>query len=399
MKLSTMKSADKYAGWFLCAALSMLQKFLAVVGVSPAPSAPLSVPPSRILVMKFWGLGSIILSSPLVKTLRAAFPSAKITFLTLERNRRAAESLEIFDDVMAVDVDRGLPVFLLSLASAILAARRRKFDVCFDLEFFTRFSAVVTYLVGAPVRVGYHSFSVSRGNLHNIKVPFNRYWHVTKNFLNLGSALGVGPSREHSCAAPNISAADESNVEKILAAEGLNVGESVVCMHANASDLALERRWPYENFASLCAGICRLSPSVKIIFVGTKVERDSVERIKAAAGGTCEGKILNLAGRLGISELAYLFKKSLFAVCNDSGPLHLACAVGARTVSLFGPETPVIYGPTGPGHIIFFKNIDCSPCVNVHDGKSVKCSRMSPECLERISPDEVLAAIREKGWL
>jgi len=174
-------------------------------------------------------------------------------------------------------------------------------------------------------------------------------------------------------------------------------------MHANASDLALERRWPYEHFAELSKMIVNEKDSAVILFIGTRQENMSIEEIrKLVNNGDTARRIFNLAGKLNIRQLSYLMKLASFGIFNDSGPLHLAVACGLRTVSLFGPETPLIYGPRSDDkdrHIVFFKNIDCSPCINVHDGKTVKCSRSAPECLKGITPEEVFESIKEKGWL
>jgi ADP-heptose:LPS heptosyltransferase len=78
-------------------------------------------------------------------------------------------------------------------------------------------------------------------------------------------------------------------------------------------------------------------------------------------------------------------------VTNDSGPLHLAVAVGLRTVSLFGPETPVLYGPRGAGHRVLFRNLPCSPCMNVHDVKRVRCIFDRPLCLHDLPEEAALA--------
>ncbi|MFP5501037.1 MAG: glycosyltransferase family 9 protein, partial [Candidatus Sericytochromatia bacterium] len=82
-------------------------------------------------------------------------------------------------------------------------------------------------------------------------------------------------------------------------------------------------------------------------------------------------------------------------VSNDTGPLHLACAIGTPTVAIFGPETPVLFGPRGPKHRVVYKNLACSPCLNVYNGRSVKCRFATPLCVE-ISVSEVLTAVRSQ---
>jgi ADP-heptose:LPS heptosyltransferase len=105
---------------------------------------------------------------------------------------------------------------------------------------------------------------------------------------------------------------------------------------------------------------------------------------------------VDLSGKISITQLAALFENSKLVISNDGGPLHLAVAMGAPTISFFGPETPVIYGPRGPQHAVFFKNIECSPCVNVHDRKSVRCYWTEPRCMKAITVEEVFGMIEQK---
>jgi heptosyltransferase-2 len=134
-----------------------------------------------------------------------------------------------------------------------------------------------------------------------------------------------------------------------------------------------------------------------VVLIGSEREAAYVRRIRDEAG---RPNIHELAGALSLGMLAELLQRSKLLVTNDSGPLHLAVALDVPTVSLFGPETPVLYAPPQNGrHIVFFKNIDCSPCINVHNGKLMKCCRTRPECLESITVAEVVRAIRGSGLL
>ena len=90
-----------------------------------------------------------------------------------------------------------------------------------------------------------------------------------------------------------------------------------------------------------------------------------------------------------------LTRKAADLVTNDSGPLHIAELIRTRTVSFFGPETPVLFGPLGEGHKVLYKGINCSPCITVYNAKTVRCIRKVPECVSRISPDEAFRAVKE----
>src|SRR3989339_811911 len=208
MTFHAMKFVDKYAGWILCTLLSFIDFFIKPFKNNEGTAGLNST--KNILVMKFWGMGSIILSTPLLQALRGRFPGAKIHFLTLSRNRDIVKMFEPVDGVITLDIDHGPNGFLLSFIRIVRAMRKLKIDILFDLEFFTRFSAIVTYLSGARERIGFKAWEVWRGRLHTIGVPFNRYWHVTRNFYNLGKAAGIPEVKSMELLKPELSTDEKS---------------------------------------------------------------------------------------------------------------------------------------------------------------------------------------------
>lgn len=390
MKIGLLKFLDKYLGFFICLILSVITKFFGADNKTINNDTT-----QKTLFMKFWGLGSILLLSPTIKEFKNTFPNAKITFLTLARNREISESLMLFDEVLTIDVDNGWLKYFKDLVGNILHFWKERYDLVIDFEFFTRFSAIITFLTFARNKIGYHSWETWRGNIHNIKVPFNRYWHITENFYNLVRCIGIKRLNELTIIKPFVSEQDKTFILGML--RDSKVKRDFISVHVNAGELSIERRWPYENFILLINRLL-LEYDLDVIFIGSKSERsfvrEIIEKIKS-------NSIADFVGRLSITQLAHLFEKSRLIISNDSGPLHLAVAMGTPTVSFFGPETPVIYGPIGKSHTVFFKNIDCSPCMNVHNRKSVHCYWKKPKCMEQISVDEVFCEvagkINEKG--
>ena len=189
MTLAQMKFLDKYLGWVLCAVLSAVDAIVSIFRRPPSLPGPDEEP--KILLVKFWGMGSIVLASPLFTAIRQRYPRASLQFFTLARNRDVVAMFPDVDRVHILDIDRGAVAFLRSLLSTMRTLMASRLDIAMDLEFFTRFSAIVVYLTGARARVGFKAWEKWRGNLHLIGVPFNRYWRVSRNFGNLGSAVGV----------------------------------------------------------------------------------------------------------------------------------------------------------------------------------------------------------------
>ncbi len=339
----------------------------------------------KLLVIKFFGIGSLVLATPLLRRAREVFPNAEIHLLTLASNKAVAPMLPGLDRVRFIDLGRDVVQAVAAYAGCLRDTFRERYDAVIDMEFYTRASAVVSLASWAPVRVGYHSRGVYRGDIPSHRVPFNVYWHVARNFLNLLAPFGHPAGDD--VPTPALTLPDGR-----MADHGL--GDRLVVVNVNAGELAYERRWPPDRYAALAA-MLSATYGLPCAFTGSAGERDYVEAVVAEVnrrGGTA----VNLAGRLGLDEMARLCRASLLTISNDSGPLHVAAAVGARVAGFFGPETPVLYGPVGEGHLVFHTGLDCSPCINVEHGKRLACWHATPLCQEGTTPEAAFAAIRAR---
>lgn len=387
MEMQWMKRIDRLAGWPLCGLLRAHAALAAPVA-RPRPEAP------RIGVIKFWGMGSLVLAAPAFSALRRAFPRAEITLLSLSPNRRIAELMGLADRLCLLE----LPPGPAGVAGAITAYFRDLpdlgLDAVVDLEYLSRFSAIVSYLTKAPERVGFHSWDLWRGNLLTARRAFNPYWHITDNFINLAHALAgdrAVPAPADESPTFNVSPEDEAGAEAKLAAAGIKPGEPFIVVNANASTMALARRWPEENFVDLLDRIESAGLPLAAL-TGSPDEAPRVERVRSAVKNP--GRVAMLAGRLNLPELICALRRAALLVTNDSGPLHLAGALGVPTVSFFGPETPALFGPRGGRHTVLYRGIDCSPCISIYNAKTVRCMRGRPECLAGITVEEAFAAVK-----
>jgi ADP-heptose:LPS heptosyltransferase len=375
LPIRRLQRADRALGLFACAALQPWRWRRR----RRAPEAA-EVTPRRVLLIKFWGLGSLQLLTPAIGTLRRRHPEAELTLLTLRENEEFARGLGVLDRVLVLDVRASSWLVIGSrILSLVRALRRERFDRVYDFEFFTRFSAVVSFLVSAPRTAGFSATRVWRGRLHTEDVPFNRYWHVARNFRALAGGLRRQP----------VTPADRAGLERRLSVAGLAASTGLVVLNPNAGRLSLERRWPVARFAALVRRILERT-SHAVVLTGSAGEREHTAAVLAAAG-VDGGRLLDLSGALTLGELCALFEAADAVVSNDSGPMHLAAAQGAPTLGLFGPETPVMYAPLGPRAEALYRPTVCSPCINVHDGKVATCVLGRPECLENISLEEVWA--------
>lgn len=383
MKMSKMKWVDKWLGLVLCAALAPLEYIL--------PKKRSKENPSRILVIKFWGMGSIIMASYLLEKLRNALPEGQITLLTLESNREIAKLTGAADRIETLDISRGPLGIISNIFTMLWKTYRAGYDVVLDLEYLTRFTALVTFASRSPVRAGFFARGFWRGNFHNHKAPFNPYWHTKDNFLNQASIVGIdGDAPE--CVEINPGIQGQEEADKLL--KELDISSRYVIINPNAGETSLERRWPSARFAEL-AGRIDKELNLASLVVGARKEWDVAQEVVKGSGSS---KVINVAGRTTVRGLVALLKHSAAVVSNDSGPLHLASHSGAKVVGLFGPETPALWGPLGRDARnikVFFRDLDCSPCINIHNMKTVTCLREGAECLTDISVGEVFTALKE----
>lgn len=348
----------------------------------------------RVLLIKFWGIGSLQLLTPAVATLRRRYPHSELVLLTLDCNHSAAAGLGCFDRVLSFDVaGSGWLGFFARVGRLIARLRRERFDVVFDFEFFTRFSALISLFTGARETHGFGSTSVWRGSFHTHSAPFNRYWHVSRNFRSLaggenGAEVGAGELAPH-----QVGEHDHARVDELLGAHGIDPRDGFAVLNPNAGELNFERRWPQPSFARLAQRLAR-EDGLPVILIGSRGERDYTEQVAAAARESGLREPLNLAGDLSTGELAALLSRCSVFVSNDSGPMHLAAALGTPTVGLFGPETPLLYGPLGARVKSLYRPPACSPCINVHDNKEASCIWGFPRCLVALEVEEVHAAAR-----
>lgn len=379
-----MKTLDWMLGVPVCLCLDLVKK---VADLIPGRRYH---QPRKILVMKYFGMGSILLASPLLRALRQQHPEATISFLTFASNRSIVERLKLVDRVYLLRTD-SLLNFVGDLARNLWQIRCERYDVTIDMEFFAKFSTIMTYLSGSPKRIGYFLRQIWRGDLLTDHIYYNHFKHITEIFAALATPLGVTVT-DYSLTPPAISQAEQASATEVLAAHGISNEQPLIAFNVNASDLSYERRWPKEQFRALALALAK-EVSATIIFVGG--DGDAAYVAEVLAGLPRHERIINLAGKTSLGELLAIIRRCALFITNDSGPLHLAAAYEIPTVSFFGPESPTLYGPKGGEALVFYEGIYCSPCLNVFNVKTAPCSGENI-CMQTINSDDVLVAIRTR---
>ena len=383
-----MRRIDRYLGPPLCVALGLVTR----LGTRRLPSdRPPQTQPANILVIKFWGMGSIVLATPMLRALKTAYPRCRITFLTFEQNEPLCRAIPAIDRVHSY---RGTSptAFLRSFAALLRFLRRERFDVAIDLEFFANFTAIVTALSGAGVTVGYDGPKFWRRPFYTNTFAFD-YTHITDVFLKAARALGTEVSGGPLEAPVVDDALRAARLAQLLRDCGVAATDRLVCVNVNASPLEYKRRWPLASYQQLIQRVLERFDGYRLVLIGSGEDRDYVEALAGLVGP--HRHLINLCGAIDLDQLVLLLQQAHLFIGNDSGPLHLAVALGIPTVSFFGPETPALYGPRGAAHTVLYKNIPCSPCLNVYNSKENPACHNNV-CMQSIGVEEAWAAVCER---
>jgi ADP-heptose:LPS heptosyltransferase len=359
----------------------------------------------KIVVMKFFGLGSIVVASPCLAALRDIYPGAEIHFVTFKGNKELLEILKLTDKNYFVDPSSPAE-FTKSTLATIRALRAEDCDLAIDLEFFAKFPLILSNLSGIPKNAGFYlQVQHWRRSLLDVWGSYNHYYHTKDIFLSLAYLLATGDHYFLSFAefaakyryptyAP--SELERASLRKKLGARALP-GEPLFVINPNTSpDLAPEaRKWPEERYVALANQLAREHPAAKIAFIGAKSERPYVERIVDACGNR---RVFSTAGELGLRELLALFAEATLVVSNDSGPMHLACLVDAPTVGLFFAESPTLFAPIGSNVRAIVPKLYSIPLFTVYNGKDESMGKPMTQVANAaacaVSLEDVMAEIR-----
>ena len=401
ISVNTMRAIDHWVGVPLCAVASPVVALLD--GVRNIFSRGTDAP-RKLLFIELSEMGSAILVDPAMRNAQAR--GAELFFLIFKSNRASLTLLSTVksENIFTID-SSSLGGLIKDTIAFLLVARKHRIDTVIDLELFSRFTALLTGLCGARRRVGYHIFhgeGLWRGFMLTRKVHYNPHIHITKNFLSLihaafakeievpFSKIQIADSEirlEQAVINPVALSQVRERIEKLALDAGIqfNQGQQrLILVNPNASDLLPQRRWAQQRFSELIQGLNQRYPNDLILITGSPAEFDYVEKVRTVANIK---NALNFAGQVTFAELPPLYTLSDVMVTNDSGPGHFSAVTPLRTVVLFGPETPALYGSIGKS-IPITANLACSPCVSAANHRKTPCQ--DNVCMQAITVSQVL---------
>jgi ADP-heptose:LPS heptosyltransferase len=390
MNLHLARYVDRWVGLPLCFLLHGFARLagepLPSIGATTPPVDGVLAPPRRILAMKFYGLGNIAMILPILHELRAAFPDVEIDVLTLPGNASLLEQSGLVRRVLTTDVTT-TPRFARSVARLAGALRRGGYDAVLDFEQFLKVSGIFGFWTRAPRRLGLDTEGQHRGWLYTTRIAYTDSVHTVDVFRRLAAPFGT-PGAPMPWRLPVPEAARRA--ARQLAGGGTSPARRLVVVHVGTGpnyDKIAVKRWDIDRFADLADALASRHDAL-VAFTGQGPEEQA---LIDEARGRMRAESVDLCDRLEVATLTGLVAEAAFVVSNDTSLVHLAGIIGTPVVALFGPTSPMLYGPRGDRDLVFYERLYCSPCISNYNLKLSRCT--DPVCMRSITVAEVLAGI------
>lgn len=400
MKSETIRFLDRWVGISLCFILTLFHKFINVFLKSHYEVHQ----PKRILFVKLIEQGAMVLACPAIEKAKKWVGEENVYVCAFQKNSFVLPVLGVLhkENIIQIDTTHFWTLFR-DVIRYIIQCRKLGIDTAIDCEFFSRGSAIITYLSGARVRIGMHGFlndTPYRGDLMTHKVCYNPYIHTSYVYLLMVEALKEVPGEipllkvpfSHEDITVPRYTPNKERLEKWRKRIGIDeeVGRKkhYVILTPNPQDLLRVRKWSIENYITLSKKILDKFPGTFFVLTGFLEERQLLNQLWEELGKT---NCINLAGETDFEDLLTLYTLCDVLVTNDSGPAHFATTSDIDIVVLFGPETPVLFSPVGERVHILYSHLACSPCLNAYNYRFSFCD--NNVCLKSISVETVFEEV------
>ena len=396
----------------------------------------------QIVIVKLSGLGSLLVCAGVFRALRASQPQARLVVVSLEGTAAAARLIPEVDEVLAVSANGAGPL-LRDGVRVLRELRRRRVDVIADIEYFSKLSTVFCALANARYRLGFRLPARWRQRLIDGGIAFREDIHFRECVARLLQPLGVDYRQLPDVGITPPAVAEQAADALLADVSGAATAVFWAVVNPHATALCVQRRWPLERFAQVADALLQQHPELRIAIPGTADECERAAQLRELIPVPRQARVCILAGRTDLATLAAILRRSQLVLTGDTGVMHLAAAVGAPLVALFGPESPVRYGPVGgntplnrrmsnvepqndevdtflvqsctndvlddseydirysavqkdyPKARILTGDVPCGPCLSYMNHKRAPCGDRPAACMLAIGAEDVLRACEE----
>ncbi|MBU1887884.1 MAG: glycosyltransferase family 9 protein [Candidatus Omnitrophica bacterium] len=315
----------------------------------------------KVLFITLSNIGDVILTLPVLSGLKRSFPEATTDVMVGPRPYGIFKKDPRVKNIYIYDKQAGLKEKI----SFLKKLRDEKYDLAVDMR-----ASLVPLLIGAKKRS-----SLVRRRKGDER--HKRSIHLNK-LKELGLMYEPGPSIY-------IDDSDRKKIEVLLSSQDCDKGSMVIGI--SPSTRGTLKQWHTDGFIEVIQGLLK-DERCKIVLIGDKSQVDISRKIMDSVK---EKAVIDLTGKVDLSELFALVERMQILLTGDSAGLHIASDLGIKTVALFGPTDPEEYGPRGKDDIVIRKKLKCSPC------KKATCA-FGHECMKEIRPEEVLKSLSVKRW-
>lgn len=364
----------------------------------------------RVLVLRLERIGDLLMAFDALATLRASLPAAQIDLVVGGWNEPLARAMAVADGIETINAPwlaRGAAATpWIRMVRRAIDWRQARYDLAINLEPDIR-SNFLLGLSGASCRVGFRTGG--GGAALTDAAVYDPALHTSTNATALVRlALDAVAAREpaSALATPVRTGRRGSSESPLTTAVGSRLqlpehsrerarvllapaGESI-CVGIHASGGRPVKQWHASRFAEVAAAL-GLEYGATIVLTGTAQDKPLVREVRAAIPASV--RVLDLCGQADVLDLSAVLERLDVFVTGDTGPMHLAAAVGTPVAAVFGPSDPARYAPLSETARIVRIDLPCSPCNRIRLPPE-RCRGHVPDCLEGISVNQVLAAVR-----
>ena len=366
------------------------------LGKKYPPLTPQNVHPQRILVIRLDLIGDLVLSMTVVHALKRSYPGAEIDLLAIPASAKVVIHDPDLTEIITYDPNiwrRPKALFQAKNWRDVYSLRRHLRAHHYDIavSVFGAWAGAIAVLSGAKRLVGFERESYPGFMTDNVP---GRHWtpgdrkHEVDYCLELAKYSGATISPADRTPHLYVDPQARQQLEQLLIQEGIEPERPLIACHISSNN-GQSKRWPLPYWATLIDKLIR-EQDAQVILTGASTDLPLIESVLRHM----QEQAINLAGKTSLPQLVALLQRTDLVISGDSGPMHIAAAVGTPLIAIHGPTDPALSGPISPAATILRSDIWCSPCYNARD--TADCRFFTTQCMKNISPSQVFKVAREK---
>ncbi len=360
------------------------------------PLTPATFSPKRILLIRVDLIGDLVMSLTALRVLKRAYPNAEFDLLAVPASAKVVVHDPDLAQVIAYDPNIWRRPKTLAqwqnwraLFALTQRLRQRHYDLTINL--FGPWASLLMVLSGAQRRLGFSHENYPGFLTDGVT---GQHWnegdtvHEVDYCLQLAQAAGATITPADRIPHLIVDPTAVGQVEQLLRQQGIQPDKPLITCHVSSNN-GYSKRWPVPYWTTLIDRLVR-EDDAQIVLTGAP---DDLPLIEAVLRRTHE-RVHNIAGKTSLPELAALYQQADLLITGDSGPMHIAAAVGTPLIAIHGPTNPALSGPVSPKAIVLRSDIWCSPCYNAKG--PANCRFHTTQCMKNITPIYVYNVVHEK---